>query len=97
MALKSAQLCIMVPLLLAAAGCDPGDSKRPGQIALDCGHRDRAICTMVNLIGSRRPELPGQASQLPYSELVALDVAAILRGTQTPNVHSNADLRHTMP
>lgn len=97
MALKAAQLCIMMPLLLAAAGCDPGDSKRPGQIALDCGHRDRAICTMVNLIGSGRPELPGQASQLPYSELVALDVAAILRGTQTPNVHSNADPRHTMP
>jgi hypothetical protein len=81
---KPITLCIAVLLTLATTGCDTGRSNHAAVARLDCGHRDRIICTMVDTIGKRLPET-SREQPLPQSEPVALDVAAILSGMQRPS------------
>lgn len=97
MATKSTRLGLSVLLLVVAVRCDSGHGKRLGETALDCWRRDRAICRMVNSIGNGPAELASRELQLPYSEQVELDVAAIQSGRQRPRGHSNTDLRRTVP
>jgi hypothetical protein len=80
-----AKLSIAAILLLIAPGCDTGRRERsdhPG-----CRQNDQQICLIADAIRARMPELTERQPNLPHSEQVRLDVAAILRGMQQSGEH----------
>ena len=90
-----AKLSIAAILLLIAPGCDTGHRERsdhPG-----CRQNDQQICLMVDAIRARMPVIIEREPELPLSEQVRLDVAAILRGMQQSGVPPEHYLRHSVP
>ncbi len=75
-------------LLLLVAGCDtrPGPSQ---QVVSDCRFPDHTMCLILNSVGTSRSELQAENRplQLPRSEQVRLDVAAIINGMQAAKTH----------
>jgi hypothetical protein len=77
---SSGRLCIWLPLLLAATGCQANERGHQTGYTLDCERRDRPICAAIAAIRELPSGPNNLKSYLPPSEQVELDVTAIRKG-----------------
>jgi hypothetical protein len=74
------RLCIWLPLLLVATGCQANERGHETGYTLDCERRDRPICAAIAAIRELPSGPNNLKSYLPASEQIELDVAAIRKG-----------------
>jgi hypothetical protein len=74
------RLCIWLTLLLVATGCQANERGHETGYTLDCEHRDRPVCATIAAIRELPSGPNNLKSDLPASEQVELDVAAIRKG-----------------